>query len=102
VILDVERAISCGLVVNELATNALTHAFPNGNGGEINIILSLLNTKHLRLIVSDNGIGLPADWSLASSSSMGMMVVQSLTRQLGATVDITSEKGTTFTIDFPA
>jgi two-component sensor histidine kinase/integral membrane sensor domain MASE1 len=100
--LDVERAVSCGLIVNELTTNALTHAFPNGKGGEINIILSLVNTKHLRLIVSDNGIGLPADLKFTSSSSMGMMVVQSLTRQLGATVDISSQKGTTFTIDFPA
>ena len=102
VTLDVERAISCGLVVNELTTNALTHAFPNGNGGEINITLSRLNASCLRLIVSDNGIGLPAGWNINSNSSMGMMVVQSLTRQLGASVSIVSEKGTTFTIDFPA
>ena len=87
--------------MNELTTNALTHAFPNGSGGEITITLSVLDPLHLRLIVSDNGIGLPAGWKKDSSSSMGMMVVQSLTRQLGATVDVTSDHGTTFTIDFP-
>lgn len=97
-----EHAIYAGLIVNELATNALIHAFPGGRGGTITITLANLDPHLLRLTVADDGIGLPAGVNPAASASMGMMVVQSLTKQLGATVDVRSGPGTTFTIDFPA
>jgi two-component sensor histidine kinase/integral membrane sensor domain MASE1 len=100
--LEFERAIYAGLIVNELATNALTHAFPEGRGGTIAITLKNTNQRHLSLSVSDNGTGLPANVSPAASSSMGMMVVQSLSKQLGAKLDVKSGPGTTFTIEFTA
>jgi two-component sensor histidine kinase/integral membrane sensor domain MASE1 len=100
--LDLDRAISCGLIVNELATNALTHAFPGGRMGEILISMSQVPENGIRLAVSDNGVGLPEGTDLRSSSSMGMMVVSSLVNQLDATMEIKTGKGTTFVIDLPA
>jgi two-component sensor histidine kinase/integral membrane sensor domain MASE1 len=100
--LDLDRAISCGLIVNELATNALTHAFPGGRSGEIVISMTPLPQGGIRLGVSDDGIGLPQGEDFRSSSSMGMMVVNSLLSQLDATMEIKTEKGTAFVIDFPA
>ena len=100
--LEFERAIYAGLIVNELATNAITHAFPDGRGGTITISLSSPAPRQLRLSVSDNGTGLPPTVDPSESSSMGMMVVQSLSKQLGGKVDIKTGAGTTFTIDFPA
>lgn len=102
VTLDFERAISCGLIVNELATNSLTHAFPNGNGGEIAISLTIVRPDLLRLIVSDNGVGIPQGTDIIRAESMGMTVVNSLSKQLGASVKVESVKGTKFTIDVPA
>ncbi len=100
--LDLDRAISCGLIVNELATNALTHAFPDGRSGEIVISMNTLSGGGIRLMVSDNGIGLPGGKDPRTSSSMGMMVVDSLVHQLNATMDVQMGKGTTFIIDLPS
>ncbi len=102
VTLEFERAIYAGLIVNELATNALVHAFPAGRAGTISITLANTNTRHLRLTVADDGMGLPPNVNPDESSSMGMMVVASLSKQLGAELTIQSGPGTTFTIDFPA
>lgn len=102
VLLDLDRAITCGLIVNELATNALTHAFPGGRCGEIVISMNSLPQGGIRLAVSDNGIGLPEGKDLRSASTMGMMVVDSLVSQLDATMEIKTEKGTAFIIDLPA
>jgi two-component sensor histidine kinase len=102
VALDLDRAISCGLIVNELATNALTHAFPNGRSGEIVISMATLADGGIRLVVGDDGIGLAHADQPRSSTSMGMMVVNSLLDQLGATMEVNTDKGTMFTIDLPA
>jgi two-component sensor histidine kinase len=109
VLLDLNAAIPCGLIVNELVTNSLQHAFPDQGVGEIFIQL-MKNTEitssdaaadSLTLIVSDNGIGLPPGVDIRQvQSSLGLQLVRSLTRQLNSTLDINTNNGTMFRITF--
>lgn len=101
-VIEIDRAISCGLIVNELATNSLTHAFPEGRSGTITIALMSLPEGRLRVTVRDDGIGIPARTDLSGKTSMGMMVVNSFVHQLDATLSVRTENGTEFTIEVPA
>jgi two-component sensor histidine kinase/HAMP domain-containing protein len=98
--LPVDTAIPCGLILNELAGNALKHAFRGRSDGEVTV--SLHGTANgLRLRVRDNGVGLPAgyDWRQAGSS-LGLRLVQMLAGQLDGAVDVRDEEGTVFDIAF--
>jgi PAS domain S-box-containing protein len=101
VVLPIEAAVPCGLLLNELAGNALKHAFPGNSGGEITVTL-----KHdevagaISLQVGDNGIGLPVDMDWRQSRSLGLRLVQILTSQLRGTVETGSGPGTTFQVNF--
>uniref|UniRef100_B8HYR2 Signal transduction histidine kinase n=1 Tax=Cyanothece sp. (strain PCC 7425 / ATCC 29141) TaxID=395961 RepID=B8HYR2_CYAP4 len=83
--LNIETALPCGLIVNELLSNALKHAFPSHETGDIWISFKL-EKKHYCLIVRDNGIGLPEGLNLSQSPSLGLQVVSDLTRQLRGTI----------------
>jgi PAS domain S-box-containing protein len=98
--LDLDQAVPCGLIVNELVSNALRHAFPGGRGGRVRVELRDLGGGQYALVVSDDGVGLPADFDLGRGQSLGMQLVGDLTRQLGGTVALSREGGTTFTITF--
>ncbi|WP_394825772.1 sensor histidine kinase [Pendulispora albinea] len=98
----VDRAIPCGLVLNELMTNALKHAFPDGRCGTIRVTLSRLGGGFLRLSVRDDGIGLPADTDFRRTGSLGLQLVSTLAEQLEGTVSVHNELGTTFELTFPA
>ncbi len=98
--LNIEKAIPCGLILNELVTNALKHAFPSGRG-TLNVSLKTQSPERLSLCVSDTGIGLPEDLDLKDSKSLGLPLVEVLARQLGGVLDVQSKPGATFTIDFP-
>ncbi|MFB2876273.1 PAS domain S-box protein [Floridanema aerugineum] len=98
--LDVDTAIPCGLIINELLSNSLKYAFPDGKSGEINIEFKLLGQEKLYLKVSDNGIGLPADFQLEETESLGLQLVYNLTEQLGGNLTIDSSNGTSFKIIF--
>jgi PAS domain S-box-containing protein len=102
VALAVDKAIPCGLILNELVTNALKHAFPDGRHGTIRVELGQLPDGTLHLEVSDAGVGLPADLDLEQSPSLGLHLVRMLARQLGATLRIEREGGTRFHLDVPA
>jgi two-component sensor histidine kinase len=82
VVVLTDRAIAIGLMVNELVTNAVKYAYPNGSGN-IMIRLSAPTAKQVRLEVSDRGAGLPLDLDPSRSRTLGMRLVSSLTRQLG-------------------
>jgi two-component sensor histidine kinase len=97
--LELDRAIPCGLILNELLSNALKHAFPQGRSGVITISLQRLESR-IRLAVEDNGVGLPAGGIHGNNSSPGMDIVTTLTRQLGGTLETTSGQGTRFTMTF--
>jgi two-component sensor histidine kinase/HAMP domain-containing protein len=99
--LTIETSIPCGLILNELVTNALKHAFPEGRGGEINIGMQL-EGKQVVLKIQDNGIGFPEALDFQHTKSLGLELVNLLVGQINGTIDLQVEGGTTFTITFPA
>lgn len=100
--LNVDTAIPCGLMLNELVSNALKYAFAPGQKGEIAITLSRRNGGLLELIVKDNGVGLPKDFDIKSSKSLGLKLVNILTKQLKGNLDYQVENGTEFKLTFQA
>jgi PAS domain S-box-containing protein len=99
--LDIDLAIPIGLIINELITNSLKYAFPDGMKGEITISISSINENMLKLVVSDNGIGLPKDLDVRNTKTLGLHLVTLLAEnQLKGKIDINREKGTEFQIKF--
>lgn len=98
--LTVDRAIPCGLILNELVTNALKHAFPNGRRGTIRVELGRVDETDLVLAVSDDGVGLPE--TIDSNDSLGMQLVRTLVAQLDGRLDVLREPETSFRVTFPA
>jgi two-component sensor histidine kinase len=101
VLLDIDTAIPCGLIINELISNSLKYAFPRGKSGEIWIKLKSSAKNQLRLIVSDNGMGLPENFDFNNTESLGLQLVDALTIQLKGTIEIDRARGTKFLITFP-
>jgi PAS domain S-box-containing protein len=99
VILRVDTSIPCGLILNELITNAFKHAFPDGRAGEIHVLFATVDDNFLELSVSDDGIGLPAGY--ADGETLGLSLVRLLTEQLDATLTVSTERGTRFRIRLP-
>lgn len=106
--LNLESAIACGLIINEIFSNALRHAFPpeaqaSGHAaepGKISIGFHRRAKSTYCLEVADNGLGLPADVSLAHSRSFGLRLVRILTQQLGGSIELDRSNGTAFSIIF--
>ncbi len=101
ILLDMDTAIPCGLIVTELVSNSLKYAFVDGREGAIYIELSSDQIGTLTLTVSDNGIGLPKHIDLQSMDSLGLKLVVALANQLAGTVELDRSDGTTFKITFP-
>ncbi|MBI2934605.1 MAG: AAA family ATPase [Chloroflexi bacterium] len=107
VTLDVDTVIPCALIINELVSNSLKHAFPgtfrrNGNIGEIRVNLRHDTGNKFLLTVSDNGVGLPRGFAIANCESLGLKLVSVLVKQLKGTVQVNSNGGTAFEIVFEA
>lgn len=100
VYLDLERAIPCGLLVNELVTNAFKHAFPPPHRGEIVIELARGDDDQVILTVRDDGVGLPPDFSLDNVKSLGLQLVPLLTDQLHARLDMPTGGGAHYRVSF--
>jgi PAS domain S-box-containing protein len=100
IMMDVDTAIPCGLIVNELVSNSLKYAFIDGRKGEISIELSSDHSGMLTLIVSDNGIGFSEKIDFEKMESLGLKLVVALANQLAGTVELDHSKGTTFKITF--
>lgn len=98
--LDINTAIPCGLIINELISNSLKYAFPDGQEGEIRIKLYASKDDTFTLIVSDKGIGLPEDLDFRNIKSLGLQVVVALVEQLKATIERDRSEGTAFKIVF--
>ncbi|HWK44269.1 MAG TPA: histidine kinase dimerization/phosphoacceptor domain -containing protein [Stellaceae bacterium] len=101
VLLPIDAAIPCGLVVNELISNALKHAFPDDMGGEIRIDLSHDATDQVVLSVSDDGIGIPEAFDMTQTDTLGLRLVPLLVAQLGGDLTIQRSKPTRFSLRFP-
>ena len=78
--LDIDRAIPCGLIINELVTNCVKHAFPGGREGKIDVLMKGTEEGRLELVVADDGVGGLED--RCSGSSLGMRLIKSLVTQL--------------------
>ncbi|MCK4235257.1 PAS domain S-box protein [candidate division WOR-3 bacterium] len=101
VLLGVDYAIPCGLVINELVSNSLKHAFPEGKEGEITISFQSPKINEFILIVGDNGIGLPKDFDFNKTESLGLYLVSILAKdQLQGKISVDGTKGTKFQITF--
>ena len=98
--LGIDTSIPCALVLNELVSNALKHAFPKGKEGEINIRMRSEDNRVV-LTVKDNGIGFPESIDLTNLKSMGLELVNILVRQMNGKIDMQVDAGTTWTITFP-
>ncbi|MCI0542046.1 MAG: sensor histidine kinase, partial [Verrucomicrobiales bacterium] len=94
--------IPCGLIINELVTNSLKHAFPGGEPGKIVVELRDLPGRNYCLAVWDNGVGLPANFRIDATRSLGLRLVRTLTEQVGGKLHVASDKGARFEITFSA
>lgn len=98
--LDMDTAMPCGLLVNEIVSNSYKYAFPGNMKGFIILNLSK-DSGSVSLKIHDSGIGMPADFKIEESESLGMQLIQALTSQLDGELKVTSDNGTTFEITFP-
>ena len=99
--LDLDQAIPCGLMINELVSNSLKYAFVDDRLGILEVRMSETADGY-RLSVRDEGVGFPADIDFRKSPSLGLQLINTLTHQLGGNIDMKNEEGTEFIIEFPA
>ncbi len=102
IFLDIDLAVPCGLIISELISNSLKHAFPNNRQGELNVSFSLNeNDNNIKLVISDNGIGFPGDVNFKNTNSLGLQLVTNLVeKQLHGTVEQSIDTGTNYSIYF--
>lgn len=101
VLLGIDSAIPCGLIINELVSNSLKHAFPGDESGEINIFIRSTDEVMIELLIGDNGIGIPKDLDFRKTESLGLRIVNVLVEnQLHGEIILNRDKGTEFKIKF--
>jgi PAS domain S-box-containing protein len=98
---EIDTAILCGLIINELVSNSLKHAFPDSRKGEIFISIKKMENKY-SLVLRDNGIGFPQNIDYKKTESLGLQLVNTLTEQLGGMIDLHRNGCTEFRIEFTA
>jgi two-component sensor histidine kinase len=99
-LLKIDTAIPCGLIVNELISNSIKHAFTDKDAGDIYVDFIKLPLNKYLLNVSDNGVGLPQDIEVHKQQSLGLQLVWNLVEQLEGTIAFNTSLGTVFTITF--
>jgi PAS domain S-box-containing protein len=99
VFIDIKNAVPCGLILNELISNAYKHAFKDREEGEIRITCSKMGEK-FTMMVSDNGIGFHNDMSVEEPSSLGLTLISALVNQVSGTIKTVNKNGTTYYISF--
>ena len=99
VMLDIDNAIPLGLILNELLTNSMKYAFPQGESGEIKVKFSKKD-KTYTLIVEDNGVGFPPRFDYKNTDSLGLQLINNLTAQISGELELDTTNGTCFKIEF--
>ena len=99
--MHLDSAVPCGLIVNELVSNALRYAFPAGADGEIRVAIGREDGSQMSLTVADNGVGLPESVGFWTTRSLGLRLVRMLADQLHATVTVERRQGTEIRLTFP-
>ncbi|MEG5031994.1 PAS domain S-box protein [Microcoleus sp. AT3-D2] len=100
IFLNIETAIPCGLIINELVSNSLKYAFVSSLCGEITINFYEINCHQFHLTIQDNGRGFPADFDVENTETLGLRLVRMLAYQLEASIAIDSQRGTCYTLIF--
>ncbi|MCL1472958.1 PAS domain-containing protein [Argonema antarcticum] len=100
IILDIDTSVPCGLIINELMSNALKYAFTQNRKGKLSIGFTANNQNEIILTVSDDGVGLPPGFDIELSESLGLQLVYNLTEQLGGKIEIDCSNGASFKITF--
>jgi two-component sensor histidine kinase len=103
VLLNINTAIPCGLIVNELISNVLKHAFPDGRSGELEIVLRRAAGGGYVILVRDDGIGLPPGLDIRRTETLGMQIVSTLVGQIDGRLNPDSPKnqrGAAFELQF--
>jgi two-component sensor histidine kinase len=99
--LGIDTAIPCGLIINELVTNSLKYAFPEGREGTIHISIRRNAEERIELVISDNGIGIPDDLDFRNTRTLGLQLVTTLSEhQLQGSIELDRTEGTEFSIKF--
>ena len=100
--LNMETAVPCGLIISELFSNSLKYAFPDGREGEIRVTLKQIpdDEKKFLLTVNDNGVGMPPDLDFKNTTTLGLELVNSLTKQIDGEIELDRSHGTEFKIRF--
>ena len=102
VYVDINKAIPCGLILNELISNALQHAFPGDGPGEIKIIIGETKETEIEIVIRDNGVGLPDDVDIHQPRTVGLHLVNGLVKnQIDGQIEVRRDNGTEFRIKFP-
>jgi two-component sensor histidine kinase len=97
---EVDVAVPCGLIINELVTNSLKYAFPEGRQGEIRVEFKKGPGDRIIMTVEDDGVGFPPGVSLLNTRTLGLRLVRSLAQQLGGHAELKSRSGTQVKIQF--
>ncbi len=98
--LGIDVSTPCGLIVNELITNSMKYAFPEGREGEIRVSLHMNDKDEIKLVIADNGVGMPEELDFRNADSLGLILVNALVRQLNGKIELSRDKGTEFMIIF--
>lgn len=99
-LIDIDIAIPCGLIINEIISNSLKYAFPEDKTGDINLRFYFENGYYY-LLISDTGIGLPENMDIEKPDSLGLLLIGTLTEQLEGTIELDRSNGTSYSIMFP-
>ena len=99
VLLDIDTATTCGLIINELVSNSLKHAFPNDIDGQIGIELKK-KEDYIAMTVMDNGVGLPETFNINDIETLGLQIVKTLVCEIDGKIGINTDNGTRFEIQF--
>jgi PAS domain S-box-containing protein len=99
--ITLDMAIPCGLIINELVTNSLKHAYKGRTEGKLALTLHHQEDHMFSLVVQDDGVGLPPDFEARRTATLGMQLVGVLVRQLGGEMQAENDQGSRFTIIFP-
>ena len=98
--ISINQAYPTGLIINELISNSLKHAFPEKKKGEISVCMRRRD-KELEMVINDDGVGIPDDFDWRNTKSMGLNLVRTLVEnQLDGSIDMENQNGTKFTIKF--
>jgi len=101
IMLGIDIAVPCGLIANELVSNALKHAFDSRERGSVGVRFKRLNASTVQLEVWDDGVGLPHGTDFRDMNSMGMSIIKTLVVQLSGSISCEGTSGTRFTVVFP-